>query len=115
VFPFEKLEVYKRAFASHQKVYALLISNAKIPSYTKNQYGRASLSIMLNIAEGSGRVTNKYRRSFMINARGSVFECVAIIDFLHAQNEVPELFHRETKSGYEEISKMLYAMIKNLE
>jgi len=115
MFPFEKLEVYKKAFASHQQVYALLISNVKIPGYIKNQYGRASLSIMLNIAEGSGRSTNKDRKSFMINARGSVFECVAIIDFLFAQNEVQESFHGEIKSGYEEISKMLYAMIKNLE
>jgi len=115
MFPFENLEVYKKAFASHQKVNKLLVSNSQIPAYLKNQYGRASLSIMLNIAEGSGRVTNKDRRSFMINARGSTFECVAIVDFLFSQNEVSDAFHQEIKSGYEEISKMLYAMIKNLE
>jgi len=73
MFPFENLEVYKKAFDSHQKVNVLLISETKIPGYLKNQYGRASLSIMLNIAEGSGRVTNKDRRSFMINARGPTF------------------------------------------
>ena len=115
MFPFENLEVYKKAFDSHQKVNVLLISETKIPGYLKNQYGRASLSIMLNIAEGSGRVTNKDRRSFMISARGSTFECVAILDFLYSQNDISPDFHEEIKSGYEEISKMLYAMIKNLE
>jgi four helix bundle protein len=115
MFPFENLEVYKKAFAAHQKAHTFLISNAKIPGYLKNQYGRASLSIMLNIAEGSGRNSNKDRRSFFITARGSVFECVAIIDFLLAQKEISDSFHLDIKSGYEEISKMLYAMIKNLE
>jgi four helix bundle protein len=115
MFPFENLEVYKKAFVSHQKVHSFIVSNNKIPGYLKNQYGRASLSIMLNIAEGSGRNTNKDRRSFFINARGSVFECVAIIDFLLAQKELSVELHSDIKSGYEEISKMLYAMIKNLE
>jgi len=114
MFPFENLEVYKKAFASHQKVYAFLNSGKNSPGYLKNQYGRASLSIMLNIAVGSGISTNKDRKNFMINARGSVFECVAIIDFVFAQNEIQESLHQEIKSGYDEISRMLYAMIKNL-
>jgi four helix bundle protein len=62
---------------------------------------------MLNLAEGSGRSTNKDHRNFFIIARGSVFECVAIIDLLLAQNEVSSDLHTEFKSSYEEISKML--------
>ncbi len=115
MFPFENLEVYKKAFASNQRVYGLLKSNRTIPAYFKNQYGRASLSIMLNIAEGCGRVTAKDRKNFLIIARGSVFECVSILDFLFAQNEVGEDFQSEMKGIYSEISKMLFAMIKNLD
>ena len=85
-----------------------------MPVYIRNQCGRASLSIMLNLAEGSGRSTNKDRKNFFIIARGSVFECVAIIDLLLAQNEVSSDLHTEFKSSYEEISKMLFALIKNL-
>jgi hypothetical protein len=44
-----------------------------------------------------------------------VFECVAIIDFLLAQKELSDELHSDIKPGYEEISKMLYAMNKNLE
>jgi len=104
MFPFENLDVYKKAFANNQKVYDFLKSNKTVPAYFKNQYGRASLSIMLNIAEGSGRVTNKDRRSFLINARGSVFECVAILDFLGVQNEIDVNLRIELKNLYEEIS-----------
>jgi four helix bundle protein len=85
-----------------------------LPVYIRNQCGRASLSIMLNLAEGSGRSTNKDRKNFFIIARGSVFECVAIIDLLLAQNEVSLEFHDELKSSFEEISRMLFALIKNL-
>jgi four helix bundle protein len=114
MFPFEKLEVYNKAFALQRKVMVYLSDNKNLPVYIRNQYGRASLSIMLNLAEGSGRSTNKDRRNFFIIARGSVFECVAIIDLLLAQNEVSLDLHTELKSYYEEISKMLFALIKNL-
>ncbi len=114
MFPFEKLDVYNKSFSAHQKAHNYLNLNKNLPSYLRNQYGRASLSIMLNIAEGSGRSTEKDRRGFLINARGSVFECVAIIDLLLAQKEVSEEFQTELKSSYEEISRMLFTMIKNL-
>jgi four helix bundle protein len=114
MFPFENLEVYKKAFSCNQLIYNFLKTNTTIPSYLKNQLGRASLSIMLNIAEGSGRSTNKDRKNFFINARGSVFECASIIDFLNAQNEILPDFYSGIKSQYEEISKMLYKMIQNL-
>ena len=114
MFPFEKLEVYNKAFAMQRKVMVYLSDNKSLPVYIRNQYGRANLSIMLNLAEGSGRSTNKDRKNFFIIARGSVFECVAIIDLLLAQNEVSLQFHEELKSSYEEISRMIFAMIKNL-
>lgn len=114
MFPFEKLVVYTKAFASQRKVMVYLNNKKYLPVYIRNQYGRASLSIMLSIAEGSGRSTNKDRKNFLINARSSVFECVAIIDLLLAQNEVNQEFHTELKSSYEEMSRMLFAMIRNL-
>jgi four helix bundle protein len=115
MFPFENLEVYKKSFLNNQRVYSFLKANKTIPAYFKNQFGRASLSIMLNIAEGSGRATNKDRRSFLINARGSVFECVSILNFLKDQNEIADDFHLDLYTYYEEISRMLFAMIKKLD
>ena len=70
---------------------------------------------MLNIAEGSSRFTKADRRNYFVISRGSVFECVAIFDFLQAEKlckpENYDTFYRQS----EEISKMLFAMIKNLE
>ena len=66
---------------------------------------------MLNIAEGSAKFSNKDRRNFYVTARGSAFECAALISFLRDENEMFE----EIKKEYDSPSRMLFAMIKNLE
>ena len=115
MFSYENLEVYRKAYQTNQKVYRLLKENKKIMSYTKNQLGRASLSIMLNIAEGSAKFSDKDRRNFYITARGSVFECSSLIGFLCAEEEIETEWKEEVCSCYEEISKMLFIMVRNLE
>ncbi len=69
---------------------------------------------MLNIAEGSGRTSIKERKNFLTIARGSTFECSAIADLLFAQQEISYDVYSELRSEFEEISKILYVMIKNL-
>ena len=115
MFPFEQLEVYKKAYQINQKLYRLLRSSQIITSYVKNQLGRASLSIMLNIAEGSAKFSIKDRRNFFITARGSVFECASIICFLCDEGEIPDTLKNDFYSCLDEISRILYTMIKNLE
>lgn len=112
---FENLLVYKNAFAVNQSVYRFLKQNTSIARYVRDQLGRASLSVQLNIAEGSGRFANKDRRNFFIMARSSALECASIIQFLAAEEELSKEFEHKLLSEYEAISKMLYAMIRNLE
>jgi four helix bundle protein len=52
MFSYQKLDVYRKSFLFNKTIYRLLKVNSQIPSYVKNQLGRASLSIQLNIAEG---------------------------------------------------------------
>ena len=55
-----------------------------------DQLRRASLSIPLNIAEGSGKIRQGRQRFYAI-ARGSALECAAIIDaFAVLQIVAPE-------------------------
>jgi len=69
---------------------------------------------MLNIAEGSGRFTKKDKTNFYIIARGSLYECVAIFDYLKDTRQIDIDVFKKYYSFLEEISKMLYAMIKGL-
>lgn len=115
MFSYEKLEVYKKAFELNKRLYRFIKETNGIPAYVKNQLGRASLSMLLNIAEGSAKYSARDRRNFFVIARGSVFECSAIISFLYEEGEVPELLQKELYLLLDEISRILYVMIKKLD
>jgi len=92
-----------------------LIAQKRFDSTTNDQLRRASFSVMLNIAEGSSRFSNKDRRRFMIISRGSIFECVAILEYLKEVEEIEQSSYDEFYRTSEEISKMLYGLIRKLE
>jgi four helix bundle protein len=77
---FRKLDVYQ--IAIRFLPLAVEIADSLPPRYTAiaEQLRRASLSIPLNIAEGSGKSTGPDQRRFYAIARGSSMECAAIID-----------------------------------
>jgi len=77
---FESLDVYQLALRFHTGVMTFL--PAKGERNLRDQLERASLSIVLNIAEGAGRCTPPERRRHFIIALGSVYECAAILDVL---------------------------------
>lgn len=74
---FEKLDVYKKA-KIFNSVIRDFIKSTRLDSATRDQLRRAAFSIVLNLAEGSGRFTQPDRRNFYIIARSSIFECIAI-------------------------------------
>ena len=52
----------------------------------KNQFGRAALSIVLNLAEGTAKPTAKDRRKFYYISLGSLREVQAMLDIIgHSQ------------------------------
>lgn len=113
MFDFQNLEVYKKAKVQHKSI--LVILENKITNKTiKDQLGRASMSILLNIAEGTGRFSKADKRNFYVIARGSVFECVALLEILQESNIIKTEEHSNLFNKYEELSKMLYGLIKSL-
>jgi len=114
MFAYENLEVFKKARNVHTIIYRLTKDMNSVPRYTTDQLGRASLSIMLNIAEGSAKIGEKDRRKFYVIARGSVFECASLIQFLNDEKELPTAVSADLLSHYDELSRMLFAMIRRL-
>ena len=113
MFDFQKLTVYNKARVLNKKVTELL-NTINSDRVTNDQLRRASFSIMLNIAEGSGRFTKPDKRNFYVIARGSVFECVAILDYLRDIEAIQKSEYDPFYSDLEELSKMLFGLIKGL-
>jgi len=114
MFDFQKLSVYQKAKEFAAITYNLIKEN-DFDRAVNDQLKRASLSIMLNIAEGSSRFSNRDRRNFLIISRGSAFECVAILEFLSENKYIKYDEYTTYYKKLEEISKMLYSLIKKLE
>lgn len=114
MFDFEKLEVYKKAKAFNKDILALMKNVQSIDAVTKNQLRRASLSIVLNIAEGTGRFSKADKRHFYIMSRGSAFECVAIFDVMKDETILNEEEFTQFYGKADELSRMLFKMIGNL-
>jgi len=113
MFDFEKLDIYRKAKSFNSNV-RTFINSVNLDPTTKDQLRRASLSIVLNIAEGSGRFSKADRRNFYVISRSSVFECVAILDVMKDESVLNEQAYLAYYSQADELSRMLYAMIKNL-
>ena len=56
----------------------------------KNQFQRAVLSIVLNLAEGSAKPTNKDRNRYYRISLGSLREVQAILDIINNQKLISE-------------------------
>ena len=113
MFDFENLQVYSKSKIFNKSIFGLIQSHS-YDRTTNDQLRRASFSIMLNIAEGSGRFSKKDKRNFYIIARGSIYECVAILDYLNDIGQLDKKTYKDYYQSLEELSKMLFAMIKNL-
>jgi four helix bundle protein len=113
MFDFEKLDIYIKAKGFNSEI-RILLKTTKLDPTTKDQLRRASFSVVLNIAEGSGRFSKSDRRNFYVISRSSIFECIAILDVLKDERVLEVSQYQDFYNKAEEISKMLFAMIKNL-
>lgn len=60
-FDFQKLDVYKKAKAFHEVTRSIVSKNC-VTGYYNDQICRASFSVVLNIAEGSGRFSKAEKK-----------------------------------------------------
>lgn len=77
---FKELDVWKKSHAYVLTIYTIIETFPASEKYRiSDQLIRASMSIPMNIAEGTGRKTKKDFTHFLIIARGSVEECKYLI------------------------------------
>jgi len=100
-----------------EEFYALvleMLKNKEIDKIVKDQLRRATLSIVLNIAEGAGKYALADKKNFYIISRGSVNECVAILRILKIENKISEEIFKNSYEYLLEIAKMLTGLVNSL-
>ncbi|MCK4752846.1 MAG: four helix bundle protein [Planctomycetes bacterium] len=113
-FKFEELMVYQKAMDFVNKVYLLTMDYPRDELFgLTSQLRRAAVSIALNVAEGSSRTKKDFCR-FIDMARGSVFECMAILKISVKQSYVKQSELDDFESDLTEISKMLSGLKRTL-
>ena len=77
----DRLDAYRVALAFSSTASHLRVT----PASLRDQLDRAAASIVLNLAEGVGRASASDQAHCFAVARGSAFECAAVLDILHAR------------------------------
>jgi four helix bundle protein len=89
VFDHERLQVYTFQLEFIKWVTPLIEQAAKSPAGRTrevcDQLDRASISSVLNLAEGNGKRQRQVRAKFFDDARGSATECAGCLDVLVAK------------------------------
>ena len=114
-FMFENLDVYRRAVDLADTVITHTKDAPRGFGFLTDQLNRAALSIATNLAEGNGRFTKPDRKHFFTIARGSVQECVPLLDLAAKRGFLSRDAHAELRNRLEEIARMISGLINGLD
>lgn len=112
---YKKLEVWDKAYSLGLAIYSTTKTFPKEEIYgLTSQMRRASISIPLNIAEGSRRSTDKDYKSFLHNAYGSCSELEVQVMYARDFNYISEEESTPLLEKISQISRMLNSFIQTL-
>ena len=106
-FMFENLAVYQKAVDFADQIAGLTEGCPRGYYFLTDQVNRAALPIATNLAEGNGRFTKPDRKNFFTIARGSVQECVPLIEVARRRGLLTDEVSAALRERLEEISRML--------
>jgi four helix bundle protein len=107
VLDLDRLDVYRATVQ-----FCAVVSRLRVtPASLRDQIDRASASVVLTLAEGIGRVSGPDRAHFFAMARGSAFECAAVLDLLHARGSLPTAAHADSRRLLVRVVQMLTRLI----
>jgi len=113
-FRFNKLQVYNDAKLLHRKIVFVTKHWPSDFYYLKDQVRRSSLSSVLNVAEGSGKDSDREFNRYIQNALGSANETAACIDVALGEKLLDAKTAEELLNLAEQLRNKLGALSKTL-
>ena len=115
-FSFEGLEVYQAARSLVKEVYLLQSKFPKTETFALgDQIRRSASSITSNIAEGSGRSSNKEKVHFIEIAYGSLMEAFSQLQIAQDLGYITEENVDTIRPSFISVAKMLSGLKKHFE
>lgn len=112
---FKELKIWQKAIELTEGVYKLLV---KYPDYEKygltNQIRRSVVSVPSNIAEGSGRASNRDFRRFLAISLSSAFELETQLILSNKFEFISEKEFKNLSAKLQELQKMIFGFRKSL-
>ena len=114
LFRFLNFEVYKKSKKLYREINKLTKNFPRPYYYLVDQLKRASLSVPLNIAEGSAKSSDKDFARYLQNSLGSINEVVACLDISLEEKLINKTQFQKLSEESEIIAKQLGSFIKKL-
>ena len=109
---FEDLDAFQRAVDLSVAIYEATSSFPDAERYGLiAQLRRAAISVVSNIAEGQGRLSNGQWLQFLGHSRGSLYEVQAQLIVAKRLNLIDESVHRSLRSAVIKTAKPLAGLI----
>jgi four helix bundle protein len=109
VLDHERLDVYHLALDFLVFANSIIETLPRGRGHLADQFTRASMSVVLNIAEGAGKTSKPDKRRYYLTARGSATESAALLDVCARLEVLDEAGHR---SGKEMTVRMVSMLIR---
>ena len=114
-FDHERLDVYQLGLEFLVLAERAIQALPKGRSHLADQFTRASISIVLNVAEGAGKFSNGDKRRYYLTARGSATESAALLDICFRLELIGQADHTAGKQMLERIVAMLVKLARSFE
>lgn len=114
IFRFLDFKVYKDAKKFYNQVIELTNKIPRKFDYLVLQLRRSALSVILNIAEGSAKKSDKDFNRYIENSLGSINESVACLEIILEHKLIAGEKFKELFLQTEEIAKQLGGLSKKL-
>ena len=111
----ERLDVYQLALDFLVFTNGVIEALPRGRSHLADQFTRASMSIVLNLAEGAGKLSKPDKRRYYLTARGSATESAALLDACLRLKLLEETAHRTGKEMVVRIVSMLIRLAQACE
>ncbi len=113
---FKDLLVWQRSMGLARTIYSLSNSFPKDEVFgLRSQIRRAAVSVPSNIAEGHGRLSDPLFRTFLAQARGSLYEVQTQLMLAESFDYVQSDSASNVLGECDEVARMLNGLLKSLE